>query len=85
MTREMIKARSSTALAALMQLGFLIIISDAWAISRGNVDAIFPGLILLAFATTYVIWQAGSYAAGKGYHRAWGLLGLLSFIGLITA
>jgi hypothetical protein len=48
-----------------------------------------PSLVLLgalaAIAGTVVfIWGCWHYALGKGYHGAWGLLGLFSFVGLIV-
>ena len=37
----------------------------------------------LLFGIGLFTWGCMSYMKGKGYHGAWGLLGLLSIIGLI--
>ena len=41
------------------------------------------GLLLLFVGLGFFIWGCMSYSKGKGHHPAWGLLGLLSLIGLI--
>ena len=41
------------------------------------------GLLFLIAGLVLFIWGCWNYAKGKGYHGAWGLLGLLSCIGLI--
>ena len=50
---------------------------------RGTGEPIFA---LLVFLTGYVffIWGCMSYSKGKGHHPAWGLFGLLSFVGMIV-
>jgi hypothetical protein len=40
-------------------------------------------LPFLIVGAVLFIWGCWSFAVGKGYHAAWGLLGLLSIIGLI--
>jgi hypothetical protein len=41
------------------------------------------GLLLSLAGTVIFIWGCWNYAEGKGHHGAWGLLGLLSCIGLL--
>ena len=41
------------------------------------------GSLLLIVGSVIFIWGCWNYAKGKGYHGAWGLLGLLSCIGLV--
>jgi hypothetical protein len=40
-------------------------------------------IVLVVGGIILFIWGCMSYAKGKGYNGAWGLLGLLSIIGLI--
>ena len=42
------------------------------------------GLLFLFVGLGFFIWGCMSYSKGKGYHPAWGLLGLLSIVGLIV-
>jgi uncharacterized membrane protein len=42
------------------------------------------GFFLLLIGLGFFIWGCMSYSKGKGHHPAWGLLGLLSIIGLIV-
>ena len=42
------------------------------------------GLLVLFVGLGLFIWGCMSYSKGKGYHPAWGFLGLLSIIGLIV-
>jgi len=42
------------------------------------------GVFLLLIGLGFFIWGCMSYSKGKGHHPAWGLLGLLSIIGLIV-
>ena len=42
------------------------------------------GVFLLIIGLGFFIWGCMSYSKGKGHHPAWGLLGLLSIIGLIV-
>lgn len=41
------------------------------------------GGVLSIVGICIFIWGCASYAIGKGHHGAWGLVGILSFIGLI--
>lgn len=41
------------------------------------------GMALFAVGAGLFLWGTFSYARGKGYHWAWGLLGLLSVFGLL--
>ena len=41
------------------------------------------GTVLVLGGLAFFIWGCAMYMQGKGYHPAWGLLGLLSVIGLI--
>jgi nicotinamide riboside transporter PnuC len=41
------------------------------------------GVLLVLAGLAIFIWGCAMYMQGKGYHPAWGLLGLLSVIGLI--
>ncbi|MFZ5867187.1 MAG: hypothetical protein ACOYXY_14980 [Thermodesulfobacteriota bacterium] len=41
------------------------------------------GILCLVVGTILFVWGCWSYAQGKGYHGAWGLLGLLSCVGLV--
>ena len=41
-------------------------------------------LVLLVIGALVFIWGCCEYAKGKGYNSAWGLLGILSLIGLIV-
>lgn len=43
-----------------------------------------PGLGLALVGTVLLIIGLGLYAKSKGHHGAWGLMGLLSIIGLIV-
>ena len=51
-------------------------------ISSEGPGALLGVLLVLGGAVSFV-WGCWSYAVGKGYHGAWGFLGLLSIIGLI--
>ncbi|MGH2750762.1 MAG: hypothetical protein ACRDK3_07805 [Actinomycetota bacterium] len=42
------------------------------------------GALLVAGGLAVFVWGCAMYMQGKGYHSAWGLLGLLSVIGLIV-
>ena len=42
------------------------------------------GVLLFFIGLAFFIWGCMSYSQGKGHHRAWGLLGLLSILGLIA-
>jgi hypothetical protein len=48
----------------------------------GSEPNIFGGILSLVGISIFV-WGCASYALGKGHHGAWGLVGLLTFIGLI--
>lgn len=63
-------------------LGILTQIVGRGLIAGGDAGAILGFLFLLGGAVLF-IWGCCSYAKGKGYHDAWGFLGLLSLIGLI--
>ena len=41
------------------------------------------GLLISLAGFGLFIWGCISYAQGKGYHGAWGLLGVISLLGLI--
>ena len=50
---------------------------------RGGTDAIVGWIVLVAGFGLFV-WGCCAYMRGKGYHPAWGALGMLSLIGLIV-
>jgi len=50
--------------------------------NAGGAGALLATLLVLAGAV-FFIWGCMSYAKGKGYAAGWGLLGLLSILGLI--
>ncbi|MEJ2061448.1 MAG: hypothetical protein P8Y64_13340 [Gammaproteobacteria bacterium] len=41
------------------------------------------GSLMLLMGIGVFLWGCWNYAQGKGYHGAWGLLGLFSLLGLI--
>ena len=41
------------------------------------------GSVLILAGLVLFIWGCISYSKGKGHHRGWGFLGLLSILGLI--
>ena len=42
------------------------------------------GILLVFVGSALFIWGCMCYSKGKGHHRAWGLLGLLSIFGLVA-
>jgi len=63
-------------------LGLLAQIIGRMAIVSESGDVMLGVILSLAGAVLF-IWGCCAYAKGKGYHGAWGLLGLLSCIGLL--
>lgn len=45
---------------------------------------VYGGLVVMLLGTVLLIMGLSWYAAAKGHHRAWGLMGFLSLIGLIV-
>jgi hypothetical protein len=64
-------------------LGILVQIIGRIAIESGGDGGAVIGLVLVLVGLGLFIWGCISYSKGKGHHAAWGLLGLLSIIGLI--
>lgn len=52
-------------------------------ITRTNEDLALVGLLLLVLGSVLLCVGLGFYAKAKGHHPAFGLLGLLSILGLI--
>jgi hypothetical protein len=52
--------------------------------SQSNVAIYYVGLAVALGGIALCIWGCCCYAKGKGHHPAWGILGLLSLIGLIV-
>ena len=63
-------------------LGILLQISGK-ASSNGGDSSLIIGELLILVGAGLFIWGCVSYVKGKGHHGAWGILGLLSIIGLI--
>ena len=45
---------------------------------------VYGGLAVLLLGTVLLILGLSWYAAAKGHHKAWGLMGFLSIIGLVV-
>ncbi len=70
------KTNIGIGIAIFLQITALFIYTDH------TVGAILS-LLFITIGNILFIWGCWSYAKGKGYHGAWGFLGLLSIIGLI--
>jgi hypothetical protein len=64
-------------------IGLVVSIVGRILMASGEPAVALLGLLVALAGTVVFIWGCWHYAMGKGYHGAWGLLGLLSFIGLI--
>ncbi|MGD9159653.1 MAG: hypothetical protein PVG39_14665 [Desulfobacteraceae bacterium] len=63
-------------------LGIIAQILGRFLANNEGVISLF-GLLLQIAGAVLFIWGCCMYSKGKGHHGAWGLLGLLSIIGLI--
>lgn len=63
-------------------LGFILEILGRFLYMSSTAGSIF-GLILMLVGVVLFIWGCMNYAVGKGHSKWFGLLGLLSCIGLI--
>jgi len=74
------KANIGVGIGLVLQIMGNILIGPKEAVG----SAPLVGLIALMAGPVFFIWGCMSYSKGKGHHSAWGLLGLLSIIGLIV-
>ncbi len=64
-------------------IGFFLIILGGFMMNASQLVLLFGSAMILAGAVL-LIWGLWNYSKGKGYHGAWGFLGLLAIFGLIA-
>ncbi len=68
----------------LQIVGQVIMVGGGERAESPSVVMFVAGFLIILGGTALLMWGLAWYAAAKGHHMAWGLMGFLSFIGLIV-